>query len=224
MCSCFIRCVCLVVVRCALLCGVCSVCCYACLVVRACLRVMDCMMLYGLFFVCLFCAWLILRVSVLFVLYCVMLYVLLMCPFVCVFNRVCACCLRFTVMVDGLSLLCVFKCAVLKFSVIVCVVCKRTGGVVWLGCCIFVCVSECCLMCVGCVGYDVMSRACCCDAMLCLVVCWVCACVCLFKVVCVVVCALSCGVVVFCMVCVWLLSNVFVWLVCGFACVVVWCV
>ena len=45
---------------------------------------------------------------------------------------------------------------------------------------------------------------------------------CLFKCVCVVVCDLSCDVVKCCMLCVWLLFRVFVWLVSGFACVVVW--
>ena len=47
------------------------------------------------------------------------------------------------------------------------------------------------------------------------------ACVCLFKCVCVVGCDLSRDVVMCCMFCVWLLSNVIVWLVCGFVCVVV---
>ena len=59
----------------------------------------------------------------------------------------------------------------------------------------------------------------CCGAVVFCLVAFVCACVCLFKCVCVVVCALSWGVV---MCCVWLSFNVFVWFVCGFACVVVW--
>ena len=62
---------------------------------------------------------------------------------------------------------------------------------------------------------------CCCAVVFCLVVC-VCARVCLFTCVCVVVCDLPCNVVMCCMFCVWLLSTVFEWLVCGFACVVVW--
>ena len=49
-----------------------------------------------------------------------------------------------------------------------------------------------------------------------------CACVCLVQCVCVVACALPCEVVMCCMFCAWLLCNVFVWFVCGFACVVVW--
>ena len=47
---------------------------------------------------------------------------------------------------------------------------------------------------------------------------------CLFKCACVVVRDLSCDVVMCCLYCMWLLSHVFVWLVCGFACGVVWCV
>ena len=66
-------------------------------------------------------------------------------------------------------------------------------------------------------------RVCCCAVVFCLVV-FVRVRVCLFKCVCVVVCAVSCGVVMCCMFCVRLLVNVFVWFVCGFACVVVLCV
>ena len=66
-------CVCLFVIRCTLLCGVCSVCCYVCLVVCACLR---------LWFKRVLC-----------VMDCVMLYVLCLCVLVlCVVNRACVCC------------------------------------------------------------------------------------------------------------------------------------
>ena len=84
---------------------------------------------------------------------------------------------------------------------------------------LFVFVSECYLTCVMCMVYVVMSCVCCCCAVLFCLVGFVCAC--LFKCVYVVVCGLSCDVVMCCLFGVRLLSNVFVWLVYGFACVVV---
>ena len=57
--------------------------------------------------------------------------------------------------------------------------------------------------------------------LLCFVWLVLCVRVCLFKCVYVVVCDLSCDVVMCCLFCVRLLSSAFMWLVCGFACVVV---
>ena len=61
----------------------------------------------------------------------------------CVFECVCACCLRCTLMFEGVLLLCVFACVWVCCACLMCLRALCVGvlsGVLWFGCRIIVCV------------------------------------------------------------------------------------